>query len=177
MEEQHTTSTAEPPKGGFPPFDTRTFPSQLFWLTVTFVFLFVVLWRFIGPRIQATIGDRRAQITADVHRAEVSRRKAEEATVAYETPLSQARERARALNSEYRERAAAEMHEAKAQAEMQAAGALADTEARLAGVRTQARAHISDAARDAAVDIVERLTGERVAAEVAAAAVQAAQEA
>jgi len=44
-----TTATTGVPGGhepaGFPPFKLETFPSQLFWLVITFGFLFVVLWR------------------------------------------------------------------------------------------------------------------------------------
>ncbi len=47
-----TASTQGPQKpAGFPPFDTATFPSQIFWLVVSFAVLFVVLWRIAGPRI------------------------------------------------------------------------------------------------------------------------------
>ena len=41
MAEDHTATTEAPKKeGGFPPFDTTTFPSQLFWLVITFAGLF-----------------------------------------------------------------------------------------------------------------------------------------
>ncbi|MBV9548086.1 MAG: ATP F0F1 synthase subunit B, partial [Alphaproteobacteria bacterium] len=33
-------TTEAPQQGGFPPFDGTTFPSQIFWLVVTFAFLF-----------------------------------------------------------------------------------------------------------------------------------------
>ena len=46
---------AEHKAAGFPPFKTETFPSQIFWLVITFGFLFVVLWRLAGPRINAAI--------------------------------------------------------------------------------------------------------------------------
>ena len=38
-----TTGTEAPGQntGGFPPFNTATYPSQIFWLTVTFVALLV----------------------------------------------------------------------------------------------------------------------------------------
>ena len=44
-------------------------------------------------------------------------------------------------------------------------------------LRAEAKAHITDAAKDATIEIVSRLTGERISAEDAAAAVRAAQEA
>jgi len=41
-ETPHTATTEAPKKeGGFPPFDTTTFPSQLFWLAITFAFLYL----------------------------------------------------------------------------------------------------------------------------------------
>ena len=60
-EESAHTATTEAPKseGGFPPFDTTTFPSQFFWLAISFAFLFTVLWRVAGPRINGAITNRR----------------------------------------------------------------------------------------------------------------------
>ena len=43
----------------FPPFDPTYFPSQLFWLAISFVVLYVALDRFILPKIKTTIEDRR----------------------------------------------------------------------------------------------------------------------
>ena len=48
-----TSEGTEANGGGFPPFKTETYPSQLFWLTVTFAFLFVVLWRVADIRHHA----------------------------------------------------------------------------------------------------------------------------
>ena len=45
-EPTHTTSTEHAPAGehggGFPPFNTQTFPSQLIWLVITFVLVFLL---------------------------------------------------------------------------------------------------------------------------------------
>jgi Plant ATP synthase F0 len=35
----------------FPPFDTQQFPSQVFWLLVTFILLYVVMAKVALPRI------------------------------------------------------------------------------------------------------------------------------
>ena len=177
MQAEQTTSGTQAPSGGFPPFDTDTFPSQIFWLVVTMALLFVVLWRYAGPRIKGTLSERRALITKEIETAQENRRKAEAATVAYETPLFEARERARAINNEYRETAAAAVKQAESEADAKAEKATAEAEGRLAKIRAEAKAHITDAAKDATIEIVSRLTGERISAEDAAAAVRAAQEA
>jgi F-type H+-transporting ATPase subunit b len=175
MQAAETTSSTEASGGGFPPFKTDTFPSQIFWLVVTMALLFVVLWRYAGPRIKGTLSERRALITKEIETAQENRRKAEQATVAYETPLYEARERARAINNEYREQAAAAVKQAETEADAKAERATAEAEARLARIRAEAKSHIADAATEATVEIVSRLTGERISAEDAAAAVRAAQ--
>src|SRR5450432_1781265 len=89
------TATTEVPKkeGGFPPFDTTTFPSQLFWLAVTFAFLFTVLWKVAGPRINGVITLRRGAINSAIADAGKARGEAESAQAAYETALAKARAR------------------------------------------------------------------------------------
>ena len=46
----------------FPPFQSEHFPSQLFWLAVSFVLLYVLMSRIALPRIGAIFG--RAQPSA-----------------------------------------------------------------------------------------------------------------
>ena len=77
MAEGTTTGTEE--AKGFPPFKTETFPSQFFWLAVTFVFLFVMLWKVAGPRIQGVIASRRGAINSDIAAAQRARGDAENA--------------------------------------------------------------------------------------------------
>jgi F-type H+-transporting ATPase subunit b len=178
MAEGATTTGTEAPSGaGFPPFKTESFPSQIFWLVITMAFLFVVLWRFAGPRIKSTLEERRGMIQKEIDAAQENRRRAEAATVAYETPLFEARERARAINNQYRERAAEEARKAEADAEATAERATQEAEARLTKIRAEAKTHIANAAKDAAVEIVAKLTGERISDAEAARAIQAAQEA
>ena len=173
--EETTSGTAQDSGGGFPPFKTDTFASQIFWLVITMAVLFIVLWRFAGPRIKGTLSQRRDLIHREIETAQENKRKAEAATVAYETPLFQARERARAINSEYRDKAAADVKKAEAQADASAEKATAEAEARLAKIRAEAKAHIADAAKDATIEIVSRLTGERISDADAIAAVRMAQ--
>ncbi len=71
-----TTGTEAPSGAGFPPFKTESFPSQIFWLVITMALLFVVLWRFAGPRIKGTLGERRALISREIETAQENRRKA-----------------------------------------------------------------------------------------------------
>jgi F-type H+-transporting ATPase subunit b len=100
-----TETTGVPAKheaAGFPPFKTETFPSQLFWLAITFGFLFVVMWRVAGPRINAAITTRRGAINSAIADAGKARNESEAAQAGYETALANARARANALAEETR---------------------------------------------------------------------------
>ena len=175
MAEGTTTETTKVPAkheaAGFPPFDTKTFPSQLFWLGITFAFLFTVLWRVAGPRINGAITNRRGVINGAIAEAGKAQSEAESAQAGYETALASARARANAVAEDTRVKLNAEIAKAKATADVQAHDAMATAEARIAETREAAKAHVKTAARDAAIAIVERLTGDKVSAEDATAAI------
>ena len=165
----HTTGTAAP-SGGFPPFRTETFENQIFWLAITFAFLFVVLWRVAGPRIGGAIAARRGKMEGDLAQAQAHRKDAEAAQAHYEQALSEARARAHSLAEENRKRIHGEIDSAKAKAEADAHKTTADAEARIQTMRQSALVEVAKTAEEAAIAIVQRLTGETVAPEDARAA-------
>jgi F-type H+-transporting ATPase subunit b len=174
QETQATTAATEAPKkeGGFPPFDQTTFPSQFFWLAVTFGLLFVVLWRVAGPRINGVITARRGVINGDIQAAQKARGDAESAGAAYQTALAGARARANAFAEENRQALNGEIAKEKAKAEADAQAAMSAADARINATREAARGAVTKAAEDAAIAIVARLTGDTVPAEDAANAVK-----
>ena len=158
-----TAATAVPPEdGGFPPFKTETFSSQIFWLVITFAFLFVVIWRVAGPRINGVITTRRNAINDDIARAQGARAEAEAAGAAYDAALKGARARAQGLADETRKTLSDEIAAAKARADVEAHAAMSEADARIAASRTEARSHVARAAAQAAIEIVEKLTGDAV---------------
>lgn len=173
MSEAATSAGTEVPSNpGFPPFKTESYPSQLFWLTVSFAVLFVVMWRIAGPRIQAAIEGRKAKIDGDIAAAATSKQDAEKALADYEKALADAKARASKLAEENRKALDAEVEKAKADADADAAKATADAEGRIAAMQTQASAGVAQAAEEAAVAIVDRLIGEKVSTADAAQAVK-----
>ena len=55
---------------GLPQMDISTFPSQLFWLVVTFTALYLFMWKFVIPRLSTTIEERKDKISNDINDAE-----------------------------------------------------------------------------------------------------------
>ena len=173
-----TTATTQAPAksqgAGFPPFKVETFPSQIFWLAVTFAFLFVVLWRIAGPRIAGTIATRRGRISDDLAAAQKNRTDAEAADTAYRAALAGARARAQSLADANRKVTNEGLERDRATAAVRAHDDVAQAEARIATAREAAKSHVTKAAEDAAIAIVAHLTGDHVSPDDAAAAVRAA---
>src|SRR3546814_6935599 len=53
-----------------PQFDPSTYPTQLFWLLLTFVPLYLVVWRVALPRITDVRQSRQGKIEADLRSEE-----------------------------------------------------------------------------------------------------------
>lgn len=76
---------------GLPQFDPSSYPSQIFWLAVTFVVLYVFFSKKTLPEISSVIENRQEHIQSDIDTAEKLRKEAEEVQQFYEESLENAR--------------------------------------------------------------------------------------
>jgi F-type H+-transporting ATPase subunit b len=79
---------------GLPQFDTRWFPSQLFWLAITFAVMYGFFSRIALPRIADTITARQTKIQSDLNTAETLTKQAQSIRSSYERDMNHAHERA-----------------------------------------------------------------------------------
>jgi F-type H+-transporting ATPase subunit b len=175
MAEKKSTSahTEQPggPKAAFPPFEKQTFASQIFWLVICFVALYLLISRIAVPRIGGILDDRAKRIENDFADAQRDKEESEAALVAYEKALADARSRAQAIGTEIRDKVHAEAEEKRKALEAKLNGQLAEAEKAIAATKTAAMANVRGIAVDAAGAIVERLVGTAPAAPAVAAAV------
>lgn len=155
------TAHTEVPGGGhtFPPFDKTTFPSQLFWLTVTFVALYLLMGRIALPRIGTILEKRKARVSGDLAEASRLKGESEAAVAAYEKALADARGRAQALVNEQRQRHAAEAEKERKALDATLNARIAAAENGIAGAKSAAMENLRGIATDAATAIVQRLVG------------------
>jgi F-type H+-transporting ATPase subunit b len=157
-----TTAHTEAPgghKAPFPPFQSETFVSQLFWLAIAFAALYLLASRLVLPRVGGIIDARARQIEADLSEAQQFKEAADAANAAYEKALADARARAQALANTTRERQTAEAEKKRKALEQQLDAKLAEAEKTIAGTKAAAMANVRSIATDAASAIVKRLTG------------------
>jgi len=172
-----TGSEATPPSehgGGFPPFQKDTFASQLLWLAIFFVALYLIASKLALPRVGSIIADRRKRISGDLDEAARLKDAADAAIASYEKALADARVRAQAIAAETRDKINAEADARRKAVEASLHAKLTAAEQTITATRTAAMANVQGIAQEAAIAIVERLTGEAPSQAAAAAAVKAA---
>jgi len=169
----HTEAPGAPHKA-FPPFDTHTFPSQLFWLAICFIAIYVMTARLVRPRVGGIIASRGQRISDDLAEAGRLKGESEAAMAAYEKALADARNRAQAIAGETRDRLQAEADRNRKALEDQLAARLADAEKSIEATKSSAMANVRGIATEAAAAIVTRLTGVSAPDSAVTAAVDAA---
>jgi F-type H+-transporting ATPase subunit b len=169
-----TKSHTEAPSGAkptFPPFAKETFASQLVWLAITFVALYLMISRIAVPRIGGIIDERQKRIEGDFAAAQRMKDESEAALAAYEKSLADARNRAQSIGAEVRDKLNAEADVNRKATEARLNAQLADAEKQIAATKSSAMTNVRGIAVDAAAAIVERLTGTAPSAPAVASAV------
>jgi F-type H+-transporting ATPase subunit b len=158
----------------FPPFDTSTFGSTLFWLAILFGFLYWLMSRKALPRIAEIKQERRAQLERDLAAAASMQKKAEEAEAAYTQALARSRGEAQATATAARDAANAEAEKRRMAVESDIVAKMSAAEAQIAASKAAAMSNVASIATDAASEIIRQITGKAPAAGALASAVSAA---
>lgn len=157
-----TPTTGTQTQGGpppFPPFQKEHFASQLLWLGLAFVVLYVLMAKVALPRVGAILQARRDTIEGNLAEAQRHRTESEAAMAAYEKALADARNRAQAIATDTRDKFAAEAEGNRKALEAKLAERLEAAERTIVASKTAAMANVREVAVESAAAIVEKLTG------------------
>jgi F-type H+-transporting ATPase subunit b len=155
-----TGTAVEHTAGGhevFPPFDSSTFASQLFWLAITFAVLYWVLAKVAIPRIGGIISDRAGRIAGDIEKAQKAKADSEAAVAAYEKALAAARTNANTIAEAARNEAKEAADKERHATEADLAKKLAAAEQNIAGIKQRALSEVGAIASDTTAAIVKAL--------------------
>jgi F-type H+-transporting ATPase subunit b len=154
-----------------PQLDPSFFPTQLFWLALTFIPLYLIMWKAALPRITSVREARRARIDADLEKASTLKTEAESALADYEKTMAEATAKAQATIREAAQKAAdAATAQRDALAE-KLAEQTAESERRIGEEKDRALASIGDIANDLTQAAGARLLGGDISGDEAKAAV------
>src|SRR5208282_1637123 len=142
-----------------PQLDLATFPTQLIWLAITFVALYLVMAYAGLPRLGGIIERRRARIADDLDKAQRMKAEAEAVIAAYEKALTEARAKAQAVLRETANRLSAEAAAQQKKFAEQLAIELGAAEKRIEEAKTKALSGLRELAVDVARAASAKLSG------------------
>ena len=96
--------------GGMPQLDPEFWVSQIFWLSLTFGILYIVLSKFILPKISANLELRRSQIQENIEAAEKQREDSESKLKEYDEIILRSKIKANDILKETREKTLKEIN-------------------------------------------------------------------
>lgn len=161
-------------EGGFPQLDASSYPSQIFWLAVSFVVLYGLMSKLALPRVSDALDRRRSLKEGNLTQAADWNDEAERMKTAFERSLVRAQQTAAAsLAGAERDISAKAADEQSAFAD-NARKRLVAAEQNIAKAKTDALQSLSDIAADIAAEMVGKIAGVEVSKADAKKAVQSA---
>jgi len=149
--------SAQAAGAGLPQLDISTWPSQLFWLVVLFTAGYILMAKFVTPRIGSVLEERRAKLDEDLGKARSASEDAARIRAEYEADLDAARSAAAGTAKQAAAEATKHAEASDAKIAKKLAEKVAKAEAKLATARSEAMANLNNVAAEAALAAVAQL--------------------
>ena len=156
-----------------PQLDPSVFPTQLFWLVLTFVLLYLILSKVALPRVTEVRQSRQVRIESDLGKAESLKNEAETALADYERTIAEATAKAQEAVREAARKMSEEAEKQRDALADKLTEQLAEAEQRIADEKARAIGDIGAIAGDLAQAAASRLAGGEIGQDEANAAVAA----
>jgi F-type H+-transporting ATPase subunit b len=150
-----------------------TYSSQIFWMLLTFGFVFFVIGLGMVPKVQSTVDARDKKIADDLDAAKANSAAADALEADWRAKENAARADAQAKFAAAKADAAKDREARLAAADAAIGEKVTAAEAQIEAGRGKALAEIETVAAEAAADIVRRLAGAEVSSDAALSAVKA----
>lgn len=142
-----------------PQFDVSTYASQLFWLILTFVPLYLIIIRVALPRIGEVLEARQDKIDDDLKKAAARKEEADTVLAEYEALQAESHAKAQALLRQAQEDMAAEAARLNDELTSRLAEEGAEAEKRIAAAKAEAVSNLSAAVAEVASAATKKLIG------------------
>ncbi len=148
--------------GGMPQLNPEFWISQIFWLTLTFGILYVVLAKLILPKISANLELRRSQIQENIEAAEKQREDSESKLKEYDQIILKSKLEAKNIFKETREKALKNINLKRETLEKQINDELRKAEDEINILKKNAPEKINKIAIETSSEILRNLIGSEI---------------
>jgi F-type H+-transporting ATPase subunit b len=145
--------------GGMPQLNPEFWISQIFWLTLTFGILYVILSKLILPKISANLELRKSQIQENIEAAEKQRESSESKLKEYDDITSKSKLEAKNIFKEVREKVLKNINAKRETLDKQIDEEIKKVEQEIGVFKKGAPEKISKIAIETSSDLVKKLIG------------------
>ena len=148
--------------GGMPQLNPEFWISQIFWLTLTFGILYVVLSKLILPKISNNLESRKSQILENIEAAEKQREDSEAKLEEYEEIVSKSKLEAKNIFSQSREKVLKDISAKREVLDKQIDEEISKAEQEINTLRESAPDKINMIAIETSSELIQKLIGAEV---------------
>ena len=148
--------------GGMPQLNPEFWISQIFWLTLTFGILYLVLSKLILPKISANLESRKSQILENIEAAEKQREDSETKLKEYEEIISKSRLDSKNIFNQSREKALKDINAKREVLDKQIDDEIFKAEEEIKILRENAPDKINKIAIETSSELVQKLIGAEI---------------
>jgi len=144
---------------GMPQLNPEFWISQIFWLTITFGILYIVLSKLVLPRISTNLEIRKSQILDNIEAAEKQREESELKIQEYEKIIQDSKNQAKNYLNQAREKLIKSVNLKKKDLDKELAVEIKKTESEIQDLRNKAPEKINKIAIETSADLIQQLIG------------------
>ena len=148
--------------GGMPQLNHEFWISQIFWLSLTFGILYIVLSKLILPKISANLELRKSQIQENIEAAEKQRQSSEAKLKEYEEIVVKSKIEAKTIFKEAREKALKNINSKKENLDQQIDEEIKKAEKEIDLLKKSAPEKINKIAIETSSELIKKLIGAEV---------------
>ena len=148
--------------GGMPQLNPEFWVSQIFWLTITFGILYLVLSKLILPKISANLESRKSQISDNIEAADKQREESDAKLKEYEEIITKSKIEAKNIFNRAREKVLKDINAKKDVLDKQIDEEIGKSENEINKLRKDAPIKINKIAIETASELTQKLIGTEV---------------
>ena len=148
--------------GGMPQLDPEFWISQIFWLTITFGILYLVLSKFILPKISSNLELRKSKIQENIEAAEKQRESSEIKLKEYDEIILKSKIEAKNIFKNAREKIIKDINSKKEILDKQIEDEINNAEKEIEALRKVAAEKINKIAIETSSDLLKKLIGTEI---------------
>ena len=147
---------------GMPQLNPEFWVSQIFWLILTFGFLFVILSKFILPKISNNLELRKSQILENIETAEKQKIESEKKIKEYETLINNSKNEARNYFNEARKKIIQDIDKKREKIEEEINLEIRNAEKEIVELKKSSPEKINKIATETSAQLIKQLIGEEI---------------